>query len=59
MAAADTVLHFLRPVKVGPLEARCQVLGSRNDRTLIRVAVHDVGVDDRMVTLGSVEVVAI
>jgi len=59
VAAVDTVLHFLRPVKVGPLEARCQVLGSRNDRTLVRVAVHDVGVADRMVTLGSVEVVAV
>ena len=59
VAAADTVLHFLRPVKVGPLEARCQLLGGRDGRTLIRVAVHDVGVDDRMVTLGSVVVVAI
>ena len=29
VAAADTVLHYLRPVKVGPVEARCQVLGGR------------------------------
>jgi uncharacterized protein (TIGR00369 family) len=59
VAAADTVLHFLRPVKVGPVEARCEVLGIRDGRTLIRVAVHDAGVGDRMVTLASVEVLAI
>ena len=29
VAAADTVLHFLRPVKVGPVEARCQSPGER------------------------------
>ncbi len=27
LAAADTVLHYLRPVQVGPVEARCRVLG--------------------------------
>jgi uncharacterized protein (TIGR00369 family) len=56
VAAADTVLHFLRPVKAGPVEARCQVLGACGDRTLVRVAVHDLGAGDRMVTLGSVVV---
>jgi uncharacterized protein (TIGR00369 family) len=55
--AADTVLHYLRPVKVGPVEARCQVLGGRGDRRLVRVAIHDVGAEDRLVTLGTVTVV--
>jgi uncharacterized protein (TIGR00369 family) len=56
VAAGDTVLHYLSPAKVGPVEARCQVLGGRPGRTLVRVAVHDVGAGDRIVALGSVAV---
>ena len=56
MAAADTVLHYLRPVKVGPVEARCQVLGSRPGRSVVRVAIHDLGAEDRLTTLGTVAV---
>ena len=59
MAAADVVLHYLRPVKVGPVEARCTVLGTRAGRTSVRVAIHDVGADDRLVTLGTVTVLAV
>ncbi len=59
MAAADVVLHYLRPVRVGPVEARCTVLGRRDGRTSVRVAIHDVGADDRLVTLGSVTVLAV
>ncbi len=59
VAAADAVLHYLRPVKVGPVEARCRVLGTRAGRTMVRVAIHDVGADDRMTTLGSVTVLAV
>jgi acyl-coenzyme A thioesterase PaaI-like protein len=54
LTAADTVLHFLRPARVGPVEARCQVLGDRADRALVRVAMHDLGAGDRLITLGSV-----
>ena len=56
-AASDTVLHYLRPVKVGPVEARCRVLADRGDRAVVRVAIHDVGADDRMTTMGTVAVV--
>ncbi len=56
LAAADTVVHYLRPAKVGPLEARCQVLGGSRGRNVVRVAIHDIGADDRLVTLGSVAV---
>ena len=56
VAAGDTVLHYLSPARVGPVEARCQVLGGRPGRTLVRVAVHDVGAGDRMVAVGSVAV---
>ena len=56
VAAADTVLHYLRPARVGPVEARCTVLGGGSGRTLVRVAVHDVGADQRLVALGSVVV---
>ena len=59
VAATDLVLHYLRPVKVGPVEARCQVLGTRAGRSVVRVAIHDVGADDRMVTMASVTVLAI
>jgi uncharacterized protein (TIGR00369 family) len=59
VAATDVVLHYLRPVKVGPVEARCQVLGTRAGRTAVRVALHDVGAGDRMVTVGSVTVLAV
>jgi uncharacterized protein (TIGR00369 family) len=59
VAAPDVVLHYLRPVKVGPVEARCRVLGSTAGRTTVRVAIHDVGADDRVVTLGSVAVLAV
>ena len=59
VAAADTVLHYLRPVKVGPVEARCRVLGSLAGRTTVRIEIHDVGSDDRTVTFGSVTVLAV
>ncbi len=55
LAAGDMVLHYLRPARVGPVEARCRVLGSRDGRTLVRVAVHDRGAD-RLVDLASVAV---
>ena len=56
VAAADTVLHYLRPVKVGPVEARCQVLGSVPGRAVVRVAIHDVGAEGRLATVGTVAV---
>ncbi len=59
VAAADTVLHYLRPVRVGPVEARCRVVGGPAGRMLVRVAVHDLGADDRLVSLGSVVVLAV
>ena len=58
-AAADTVLHYLRPVRVGPVEARCRVVGGTAGRALVRVAVHDLGAEDRLVSLGSVVVLAL
>jgi uncharacterized protein (TIGR00369 family) len=57
VAALDTVLHYLRPAKVGPVEARCRVLSDTAERALVRVAIHDVGADDRMTTMGTVTVV--
>ncbi len=56
VAGADTVLHYLRPTKVGPVEARCDVFGHAPGRTLVRVAIHDRGADDRLVALGSLVV---
>jgi len=59
VAAADAVLNYLRPVKVGPVEARCTVLGTAAGRTVVRVAIHDVGADDRMTNLGTMTVLAV
>ncbi|MGO8872412.1 MAG: hotdog domain-containing protein [Acidimicrobiales bacterium] len=64
LATGDTVLHYLRPVKVGPVEARCDVLGGGagpvgTGRNLVRVAIHDVGADDRLVELATVAVLAV
>lgn len=56
VVSGDTLVHYLRPTRVGPLEARCRVIGSRPDGTVVRVAVHDLGVDARQVALGSVTV---
>ncbi len=59
VAATDAVLHYLRPARVGPVEARCRVLGSRSGRTAVRVDIHDVGAEDRVVLVGSVAVQAV
>ena len=59
VAAADAVLHYLRPVKVGPVEARCSVLGTAAGRTVVRVAIHDLGSDERMTNLGTMSVLAV
>jgi acyl-coenzyme A thioesterase PaaI-like protein len=59
LAAADTVLHYLFPAKVGPVEARSEVLGADEGRALVRVAIHDVGAEDRLVTVGAVTVVGV
>jgi uncharacterized protein (TIGR00369 family) len=56
LAAGDTVLHYLRPVRVGPVEAHCRVVGGQAGRTVVRVAVYDLGAEDRLVSLGSVVV---
>lgn len=53
-AAGDTAVHYLAPIRVGPVEARCRVLGTTGGRTVVRVEVHDLGADDRLVTLASV-----
>jgi acyl-coenzyme A thioesterase PaaI-like protein len=56
VAAASTVLHYLHPVRVGPAEARCVVLDGPPDQRVVRVAVHDVGADDRLCALAMVTV---
>lgn len=56
VAASDSVLHFLRPARTGPVEARADLVGRRDGRALVRVGVHDAGADDRLVLLASVSV---
>jgi uncharacterized protein (TIGR00369 family) len=43
--AADVVLHFLAPNRVGPVRAEAQPLGERSDGTVCRVEVRDTGAD--------------
>ncbi len=56
LSSTDMVLHYLAPARVGPVEARCTVMGARPDGTVVRVALYDTGVHDRMVALASVTV---
>ncbi len=57
VAAVDSVLHYLRPARHGPVEARAEIVGRRHDRSLVRLGIHDLGADDRMVMMASVAVV--
>lgn len=56
LSATDMVLHYLAPARVGPVEARCTVIGTRPDASVVRVAMYDTGVEDRMTALASVTV---
>ncbi|HEX4245440.1 MAG TPA: hotdog domain-containing protein, partial [Acidimicrobiales bacterium] len=56
LSATDMVLHYLAPARVGPVEARCTVVGARPDASVVRVAMYDTGVDDRLIALASVTV---
>lgn len=51
---SDVVLHFLAPGRVGPVEARATVLGTRPDGEVVEVSVHDRGADDRRMILAVV-----
>ncbi len=44
-ALTDAVVHFLRPGRVGPVEARAVVLGDRPDGTVLDVEIRDLGAD--------------
>jgi uncharacterized protein (TIGR00369 family) len=55
-AAADTVVHYLRPVRTGPVEAHGRVAGTRGDATVVTVSMYDRGNDGRQVALASVTV---
>ncbi|MHB1517921.1 MAG: hotdog domain-containing protein [Acidimicrobiales bacterium] len=57
-ACGDTVIHYLQPSRVGPIVARCEVLGGEGDRLTVRVEMHDVGLGDRLVGVASVQVIA-
>jgi len=43
--AADVVLHFLAPNRVGPVRAEVRPIGTRADGTVLRVEVRDHGAD--------------
>lgn len=46
-ATTDTVLHFLTPGRIGPVVARAEPVGRRDDGTLVRVEVRDEGAAGR------------
>jgi uncharacterized protein (TIGR00369 family) len=56
LLTTDLVIHFLSPARVGPVVARAELVGSRGDDHLVRVAVHDQGADHRSVALAVVTV---
>lgn len=45
--AGDTVLHYLRPARVGPVVGTPTVLGERPDGTLVAVTLRDAGDGNR------------
>ncbi len=49
VVARDAEVHYLRPVRVGPVVARATVLGERVDGWVVEVTLRDTGVDDRVV----------
>lgn len=51
LVTTDLVIHFLSPARVGPVVARAELVGSRGDDHIVRVAVHDQGADHRSVAL--------
>jgi uncharacterized protein (TIGR00369 family) len=58
-AAADTVLHYLQPARIGPIEAHTTVFGNDHGHALVRVSIHDAGADHRVVMLASVRVASV
>ena len=47
--SGDTVLHYLRPARTGPVVGSARVLGERPDGLVVTVTVHDAGDDDRVI----------
>jgi uncharacterized protein (TIGR00369 family) len=56
-ALTDAVVHFLRPGRVGPVEARAVVLGERPDGTVLEIEIHDLGAD-RVMSVATATVAA-
>lgn len=52
--AADVVLHFLAPGRVGPVVGRSTLIGERGDGEVVEVSVHDAGADDRLMAVAVV-----
>jgi acyl-coenzyme A thioesterase PaaI-like protein len=57
-ALTDAVVHFLRPGRVGPVEARAVVLGDRVDGTVLDVEIRDLGAD-RVMSVATATVVGV
>lgn len=51
LVVTDLVLHYLSPVRVGPVVAAAEMVGSRGDDHLVRTTVRDHGADDRSCVL--------
>ena len=51
--AADVVLHYLSPNRIGPVQARATRMGTRSDGEVVRVEVRDIG-SDRVTALAVV-----
>lgn len=51
LVVSDLVVHYLSPGRVGPIVARGELVGSRHEDHLVRVAVADRGADDRPLVL--------
>ena len=53
VVAGDTVVHFLRPGRVGPVHAEARITGTRADGAVLRITWRDAGAGGRTTALGS------
>jgi acyl-coenzyme A thioesterase PaaI-like protein len=47
----DAVVRFITAARVGPAQARAEIVGRADDRVVVRAEVRDLGAGDRVCSL--------
>ena len=53
---SGSVIQYVSPNRVGPIEARAAVIGDRGRDVVVRVSMHDLGAGERLTALATVTV---